>query len=179
VQSPLERLDEAFRMPSRSLPTCRAEWEAARDAEYNDYYLSYRDFSSLSGAGTQNRLMDVLLRSHRRMLHAVPLEVEHTEGREVPVPWPACCNNKEQLLSAIERELRTGTGPSKAALLREIDALVERLDALQRQHPSEDDAILPLREQYGLCSAMWASKYEFSRNRGLVPHDATVTFPKP
>lgn len=181
VHSPLERMDEAFRMPSRLPPRCLPEWESARDAEFDDYYLSYRDYSSLSAVDTQNRLMDVLLRSHRRMLHHVPLEVERPRGAAaIPIPWPACCASQEQLLGAIERELRSGTGPSKAALLREIDALVGRLDTIQRERASEDDDDrLPVREQYGLCSAMWASKYEWSRNRGLTPHDATVTLPKP
>jgi hypothetical protein len=180
VHSPLERMDEAFRIPSRDPPACLPAWESARDAEFDDYYLSYRDFSSLSAVDTQNRLMDVLLRSHRRMLHHVRLDVEHTNGAAVSIAWPACCTTKEQLLAAIERELRSGTGPTKAALLREIDAFVERLDALQRQYPPEDDAArMPVREQFGLCSAMWASKYEWSRSRGLTPHDATVTFPKP
>jgi len=142
------------------IPDCNAAWEVNTQRE--DFYVSYAKLITPDPARTQITLMNTLLRSYEWLLKFVKSSPSNTV-------WP------------------DGTGRDDAVLKRIQDALLDSVPldqklALLRQLQSFDDGRKvddeKLRDQFRLCQAMWASKYDLVGARAPNVDDAYLLIPR-
>ena len=145
------------------VPANDAEWEAKpNDA---DYYLRHEDLKTLDATKTEDRLKNVLLAVHHRLLRLNP-----TRTDAVPdAVWPSCCKSDAAVLAEIERvrELSAEQLPEKTTLL-------VALDRFERERSVVDPT---KHRKFRLSQAIWASKYDAVHARKPLVDNLFVVFP--
>lgn len=139
---------------------CAPEWEVEPGSRHD--YIRYRQIGTPDPGITQDQLMDTLLATHAWLLRNNP----SADGNTV---WPAGTDSDAAVLAAIDRTIEPEVDlDAKVALARSLRDFEENraLDA------PED------REQFKLCQAMWASKYDLDGARAPHVNDAFILAPK-
>ena len=145
----------------QGIPQCLDDWEVT--AEREDFYINYAKLETPNPRKTQIKLMDTLLRSYQWLLKWVESSPQNGRG------WPDGTHSDQEVLNKIHLTLEnTNTLESKLSLLRQL----ARFESIRQVEDPE------LRDEFHLCQAKWASKYELKRARSPNVDDDYVLFPR-
>jgi hypothetical protein len=151
---PLHRLWE-----SMQIPNCDAAWEVP--PERGDFYVAYDQLVTPDPAETQRALLDTLLITHKWRLGFVP----SAPGNSV---WPSGTASDAEVIAAIDARVASPDIDAKLILLRELAAFeADRI---------VDDPLI--RDEFHLCQAKWASRYDLEGRRVPDVDDAYIVIPK-
>ena len=145
----------------QGIPHCRDEWEVTTDQD--DFYINYAKLETPDPRKTQVHLMNILLRSYQWLLKWVKSSPNNDRG------WPEGTHSDQEVLTKIHLTLEnTNKLEEKLRLLRQL----AHFESLRKV---ED---LEVRNEFHLCQAKWASKYDLKGAREPNVDDDYVLFPR-
>ena len=159
----------AFRMTRRPVhqlweaaqnPGCDPAWEV--NSQREDFYISYTKLLTPDPFKTQAALMNTLLKSYEWLLKFVRSSLRNRV-------WPDGTGRDDAVLRVIQEAL-----PDSVALDQKR-AVLHELHRFEVGRQVEDEK---LEEQFRLCQAMWASKYDLLGARAPNVDDAYVLVPR-
>ncbi len=143
------------------LQNCLSDWEVKTDQE--DFYINYRKLETPDPKKTQIKLMDTLLQSYKRLLKNVNSKTNNKKG------WPDETSSDQEVLQKIQDALKDKQDlDMKLELLREL-SIFESIRVVD----NED-----VQENFHLCQAIWASKYDLEGARAPNVDDAYILIPR-
>lgn len=163
VVSELTRFDQ--KLERRQHPACATRsqaWEAQPQGAHPadlDFYLSYKDLGLYDPNGTAVKMLNVALASRGRFLASVKVK----DGT-----WPSALGAIAETQQRIIASMASPDADQKVSLLRQLNAAVEQAES----DPPSD------KEDFAVCQAYWASKYEWLGRRIPDVTDWSVTLPK-
>ncbi len=154
-RSPVHQLWEASQSPD-----CNAAWEV--NTQRQDFYISYATLVTPDPVKTQIALMNTLLKSYEWLLKFVKSSPSNTV-------WPEGTGRDDAVVRKIEETLRDSVS---------LDQKLELLRQLHQFDTGRKVVDEKLQEQFRLCQAMWASKYDLLGARAPNVDDAYVLIPR-
>ena len=137
-------------------PVFEEEWEAQEGDD--DFFVSYQALKTPNPNTTLDRLADVLLNVHKRMIRLIPTSET--------AQWPPQTDSDLAVIDRIEQVLR-------ASLDEKLDFLAA-LDEFDRQRKAVSEI---QHRDYRLWQAVWASKYDSLNGRRPAVEDTFVIVP--
>ena len=160
------------------VPDCRPEWEA-RPGE-SDYYLDYRTLSTHKPEPTQRAIYDNILAAYQRMFcHLPPKSVQPSAtatGTAAGFANSSICvqqfNVPGGVPNAVSGRIQTARGKDQS-----LEQKRETLLWLKKHRDDLTSHAKKQRNDYSLCQAQWASKYEYRRARVPQASDEYILVP--
>ncbi len=139
---------------------CDPAWEVNTQRE--DFYISYAKLVTPDPARTQIALMNTLLKSYEWLLKFVTSSPSNSV-------WPDGTGSDDAVLRRIQEALLDSVPlDQKLALLRQLQKFEDGRKVNDEKR----------KDQFGLCQAMWASKYDLRGARAPNVDDPYILIPK-